>query len=149
MPPVVYKPIEKVKKAPPIILQSFNEVLREEGVFKAFEGDRTGTGYGNVYTVPVGKIFYLISAMLEYRTDHANPPSSGYGVLLINSMPILRLNPPDLISIEGVTSVSPRIPVKLYPGETIKVYSGDAKVFVQGVVSGYEIKADRRLKFMK
>lgn len=144
MTDLALKPIEHVtpKQAQQIPFLTFDKYLRESGKFKAMENEKTGSGSSTIYTVPVGYFFYLISAQLNYRTDNTVAPSSAGCSLLINAMPFLMLDPPDILNVSNSISLSPAIPIKLFPGESIKVSGNDAKIYSHGVVSGYEVAID-------
>lgn len=144
----VFKPVGKIQ---PITIpkDTFDEYLREVGVFKAIEGEKTGSGTTTIYTVPVGYVFYLISAQLNCRTDDAVVPTSAMSSLLLNSMMFLALDPPDVIKVSSHISLGPTIPIKLNAGESIKVVGNDAKIYSHGIVSGYEIKVSDKVKFLK
>ena len=143
---VAYKPIGTTKKYPPLV-EKFDVLLREEGKFKAFENSDTNAGGTTVYTVPVGKVFYLTSIMLAYRTGVV-APSSATAWVLVNEQFFLMLDPPDTANLNLVTTSNPSIPIKLNAGEKIIVESDDNNLFSRCVVGGYEISVEKRLEFM-
>jgi hypothetical protein len=89
------------------------------------------------YTCPIGKNFFCIGFSLSSWNTAAG---SGQGAIYFKDFVILDLLTPGAGSFDN-TVMSPSIPLKLNPGETIKITSSNETTIVVGRVFGYEIDA--------
>ncbi len=64
---VAYKPLEPVGKTPP--LSAFDVKFGKK--FRTFRSTSSGS-VDNIYTVPLGKVFVLLSAHMDYSNDNAS-----------------------------------------------------------------------------
>ena len=94
-------------------------------------------GTTTMYTVPAGKIFYLIFAQLTHRVSGATAnPQSYFRIAAIEFMNLQMKNADDhFFSIVGNFT----IPLKLVAGETVQIVSSSGDVETKGSIAGYEV----------
>lgn len=93
-----------------------------------------------IYTIPTGKILYLLSVSMSYHyhtsgTKNGGVSISGFSIMHFRHQNALATNQ------NGENSVSFATPLILTAGEEIIVDSGQVGTDVSGSFSGYEVNA--------
>ena len=90
-----------------------------------------------LYTVPTGKIAYITSFSLGYNQQGTTFASV---LLKINDTNALTLIAGQADELHGEIAFNPAIPIKLTEGQTLKISSPTANLWVSGSFTGYEVK---------
>ncbi len=116
------------------------DYITENGVLTAASGNATSIPVV-IYTVPVGKVFYLVSGQLSLWHNTGTPNETSALHITLSANPILILIGKTAESTQS-TAISFAIPIRLKAGETIQISIGSAannRVF--GSVTGYLLNA--------
>lgn len=138
---IVYKPTSEysgeLDTPKQTLAETITERLLKHGIVKRgsalfqINGDRT------IYTVPEGRTFFLIHAMLGLQTVLA-----GFGQTVFHvadGQQILKLWSTSVLNSVESISASLSIPIKLNSGEILEINSNSANVRADGSFAGYEI----------
>jgi len=107
----------------------------DNGTLKLLDGEVTN-GTTTLYTVPAGKIFYMISMNLSSKeTNSSTGAVNGKAAGIVFIANVLQAN--DTFNYSG----SFPIPIKLTAGQTIQVISYGANIYGALRVQGYEVSA--------
>jgi len=160
MPDVVYKPlndaksdnypVEPTKSNWEYLLLTQGKLIHRHGY--AFDGSEN-----EIYTVPSGKLFFLISAGLVVETQTDDDAKEGFVLIkesLVSTIATstqallaarcggVPTGTPDTDELAVNVTISPTLPIKLVAGQYISVYALTSTLNrCQGYISGYEIQA--------
>lgn len=159
MKEVVYTPLSQQAPTlvqPQVTLISLQSLLLQYGTRVVNQGGNSDfLGETTIYTVPEGKVFFLLTASLcvtmERGLSNYNFGHMYFGPASISSGRILQIDhgptngTPMGDSMSATESVSPSIPLKMTVGEYILVFNAETSGRTVGQISGYEIDE----KFLK
>lgn len=114
--------------------KDFNFFLHEFATLKSDSNVATNNTQ-TLYTCPIGSVFYVLSVELQMSALAAINNDT---TLQIKGADVLRLRP-NSTQTHGSESLNFSTPLKLVPGDTIKVFSGAANLNAVGTYVGYEI----------
>jgi len=160
MPDVVYKPlneaksdnypVEPTKSNWEYLLLTQGKLIHRHGY--AFDGSEN-----EIYTVPSGKLFFLISAGLVVQTTQDDDSKEGFVLIKESLVSTVATSIQTLLTAKcgGVptsaadtddlcvnVTISPTLPIKLVAGQYISVYALTSTLnSCKGYISGYEIQA--------
>ena len=152
MPDIVYKPLQSstgqdIQSAKPsVALDKLCLLYGRRIVESGTQGGSAATVV--IYTVPVGKIFLLCTAMINMTTRHGTGNNSTRLCIgQVTGFPsLITLNSYNESSASGepqtqsMASVNPVIPLRLVAGETITMFSA-SDAYSGFAISGYELDA--------
>lgn len=116
---------------------TFNEWLMENGTFRG-DGKIAQDTTTTLYTVPGGKVFYLIATAVQFRHSTA---TYGAAYIKVAGKIVLYLESTNLDKDHGETAMNFSIPIKLAAGQVIEVRSVAAALIAVGSFAGYEVDA--------
>lgn len=101
--------------------------------------------YLDIYIVPEGKVFLLLSANLSIVNSTA---SRQFGRIFVRLPGEVNTSTRTIMTIgaspagQNASSISPVVPILVRYGENIGIFNEDVSVVVSGQVTGYEIGTD-------
>lgn len=101
------------------------------------EAGSVSNGTNVLYTVPTGKVFYLVSCTLHWINSAAI--TTREAVMVLSNRSIIDIKPSLTDEDFGSLSLGFSVPVLMVEGENLDVRSGDAGCEVLGTIQGYEL----------
>jgi len=141
----IYKPLSKASDE---FIPKNTDFLRRiylYGKRKLLKAEASGAGDVDIlYTVPAGKMFFLISATLNIHNE-TEGTSAGYA--MIENEVFMYLRVPDGLFTANrytyqVTSINPVYPIMMVPGEKLQVGNNSAVAITDLSAYGYEIDSE-------